>query len=199
MSSGLRHPLSFFEPLTGKTSTFLMGSRQDNLAFARAVMELLSASGRTCTFMDLDALYSSHADVVFPTTSVGDDSWTLRVPCPGSDIDVEMSQLFEVPHHTIVLDSLNTLYHLFSLDDGSSRGRRMGFALASLSYLARTNSKAVILCMYRREGFGRLGTARSISGLSDITASVEVRESELTVRAERGSAWPGGVFSTRIP
>jgi hypothetical protein len=199
MSSGFRHPQSFFGPLTGKTSTFLLESRQDNLAFARAIVGLMRASGGACTVMDLDAFYSSHADVVFAPTSVGDSSWTLRVPPPGSDIEAEVSQLFGASQSILILDSLNTLYHLFSLDDGSSRGRRLGFVLASLSYLARTNSKSVILCMYRREGVGRPGTTRSISGLSDITASVEVRESELTVRADRGSVWPGGLFSPRIP
>jgi len=65
--------------------------------------------------------------------------------------------------------------------------------------LARTNGKAVILSMYRREGFARWGTVRSISGLSDLTASVEARGRELLIRLERGPGWEGGVFSTRIP
>ena len=199
MSSDSRHHQSFFGPLVGKTSTFLLESRQDNLAFARTIVGLMRASGGACAIMDLDAFYSSHADVVFAPASVGDNSWALRVPLPGADIEAEVARLFVASQDTLILDSLNTLYHLFSFEDGSSRGRRLGFVLASLSYLARTNSKSVILCMYRREGFGRPGTARSIAGLSDITASVEVRESELTVRAERGSVWPGGLFSTRIP
>ncbi len=190
---------SFLEPLLGKTATFLFAERQDNLAFARTLAGLLGASGMAAAVLDLDAFYSSHADSVLAPASADGDSWTLRVPAPGSDIEAEVSQLFVAPQGALILDSLNTLYHLFSLDDSRSRGRRLGFALAGLSYLAKTNSKAVILGMYRREGFGRLGTARSISGLSDIAASVEVNGSELSMRTERGSAWPGGVFSTRIP
>lgn len=199
LSSGPPRPGSFLEPLVGKTSTFLLASRQDNLTFARAVVGLLGAEGPSCTVMDLDAFYSSHADTILAPFSLQADSWELMVPSPGSDIESELSRLFTVTSGGVVLDSLNTLYHLFSLEDGSSRGRRLAFALASLSYMARTNSKAVILCMYRREGFGRPGTTRAISGLSDITASVEVQGPELFVRTERGSAWPGGAFSTRIP
>jgi hypothetical protein len=52
--------------------------------------------------------------------------------------------------------------------------------------------------MYRREGFGRPRSGRSISRLSDVAASVEVHGSELSVRCERGTAWPGGRFSIRI-
>ena len=190
---------SFLEPLLGKTATFLFAERQDNLAFARTLAGLLGASGMAAAVLDLDAFYSSHADSVLTPSPAEADSWTLRVPAPGSGIEAEVSQLFVAPQGALILDRLNPLYHLFSLDDGRSRGRRLGFALAGLSYLAKTNSKAVILGMYRREGFGRLGTARSISGLSDIAASVEVKGSELSMRTERGSAWPGGVFSTRIP
>ena len=190
---------SFLEPLLGKPATFLFAGRQDNLAFARTLAPLLGASGMAAAVLDLDAFYSSHADSVLAPASADADSWTLKVPVPGSDIEAEVSQLFVAPQGALILDSLNTLYHLFSLDESRSRGRRLGFALAGLSYLAKTNSKAVILGMYRREGFGRPGTARSISGLSDIAASVEVKGSELSMRTERGSAWPGGVFSTRIP
>jgi hypothetical protein len=99
----------------------------------------------------------------------------------------------------VIVDSLNSIYHLISREDGSSRGRKLRFAISSLTYLARTNAKAVILSMYRREGFGHRGTGTSISGLSDITASVDARRRELLVRVERGPGWEGGVFSTRIP
>ncbi|MDG6898977.1 MAG: hypothetical protein JRN12_02420 [Nitrososphaerota archaeon] len=190
---------AFLEPLIGKTTTFMLAGRQDNLAFARTIAGLLDASGRAAAVLDLDAFYSSHADLVLVPVSARADSWTLRVPLPGSDIEDDVSQFIIAPQDTLILDSLNTLYHLFTLQGDSSRGRRLGFALAGLSYLARTNFKAVILSMYRREGSGRPGTARSISGLSDIAASVEVEGNELSMRTERGSAWPGGVFSIRIP
>jgi hypothetical protein len=191
---------SFFGPLKGKTSTFLVDGREANIKFARTVVGMLSAASDACAVLDLDAFYSSDSDLIFsPLGGTAAKSSVLRVPEPGSDAENELSTLFELQQDIIIVDSLNSLYHLISLDEGSSRSRKLAFAVASLSYLARTNGKTVIMTMYRREGFLRGGTGRSISWLSDVTASVAVRGSDLVVRVERGSAWPGGAFSTRIP
>ncbi len=191
---------SFFGPLTGRTATFLVEGREANLDFARTVVGLLAQTGDSCAVFDLDAFYSSNADAVFPRLPrAAAESTTLRVPEPGADIDEEFARLFESNQKVVLVDSLNSLYHLTSQEDGSSRSRKLMFAVAVLSYLARTNGKVVIVTMYRREGFTRSGTGRSISNLSDVTASVDVRGKELTVRVERGQAWPGGKFSTRIP
>ncbi len=189
---------SFFSPLAGKTATFLLDGRQANIEFARAVVGFLA--GDDCAILDLDAFYSSNADLILASlTAASASSTVIRVPEPGSDIDGELSRLFGARQKVIIIDSLNSLYHLLSQEDWSSRSRKLMFAVASLSYFARTNGKAVILTMYRREGFTRSGTGRSISGLSDLTAAVDVRGDELIVRSERGSAWPGGRFSMRSP
>ena len=190
----------FFAPLTGRTTTFLLNGREDNIVFASVVTSLLAQSHAPCAILDLDAFYSSNSDRIFPVM----DATTARstmiwVPRPGSDVELDLSALFDVPQGVVIIDSLNSLYHLISLEDVGSRGKKLTFALASLSYFARTNSKAVILTMYRREGFYRAGTGRSISGLSDGTASVTVIRGELKIRSERGPGWPGGEFSTRIP
>jgi hypothetical protein len=183
----------------GKTATFLVEGRQANLKFARTMMGFLGSEESGCAIFDLDALYSSNADSILAPLEGAAKSSLVTVPPPGSDIEEEFSRLFETKQRVLIVDSLNSLYHLISQEDGSSRSRRLTFASASLSYLARTNDKAVILTMYRREGFTRPGTGRSISTHSDVTASVEVREGEIVVRSERGAAWPGGRFSSRIP
>jgi hypothetical protein len=200
MSFSGRDARSFFDPLTGRTATFLLEGRQTNLDFARTMMGFLEQLGGSCAILDLDAFYSSNSDLILsPLGAAAARSSIIHVPEPGSDIEVDFSRLFEAQQRVVIVDSLNSLYHLVSMEDGSSRSRKLTFAVASLSYLARTNAKAVVLTMYRREGFSRSGTGRSISSLSDLTASVDIRGSELTVRSERGSAWPGGRFSTRIP
>ncbi len=184
----------------GKTATFVLESRQANLEFARTIVALLAKAETPCTVFDLDAFYSSNADRIFkPLTGELANSTAMRIPEPGSDIQGEFARLFEVRPPVIIIDSLNSLYHLLSVDDGSTRSRKLSFAVASLSYLARTNAKAVVLTMYRREGLQGSGSGRSISGLSDVTASVEVRGPELHVRCERGTAWAGGRFSTHSP
>ena len=164
---------SFFGPLKGKTTTFLVDGREANIQFARTVMGLLSAASSGCAVLDLDAFYSSDSDLIFSALGgAAAKSSVLRVPEPGSDMENEFSTLFELQQKIIIVDSLNSLYHLISKDEGSSRSRKLAFAVASLSYLAKTNGKTVIMTMYRREGFFRRGTGRSISGLSDVTASV---------------------------
>ncbi len=188
---------SFFDPLKGRTATFLLEGREANLDFARTVVGLVAKAGDTCTILDLDAFYASNSDRALQPFA-GSRSSTVRVPEPGSDIELELSRLFEAQQKVLVIDSLNSLYHLVSLEDSSSRSRKLAFAVASLSYLARTNGKVVIMSMYRREGFTHSGSGRSISSLSDLTVSVDVRGRELNFRSERGPAWPGGRFSIRI-
>jgi hypothetical protein len=197
MSFGGHQAQSFFGPLTGRTATFLLEGREANLGFATRLMRLFADSGEACSILDIDAFYSSNADTVFaPLPKPTAESTIVRVPEPGADIEGEFAKLFESKQKVVIIDSLNSLYHLISQEDGSSRSRKLTFAVASLSYLARTNAKAVLLTMYRREGFARSGTGRSISALSDVTASVDVRGDEITVRVERGEAWPGGRYST---
>ena len=200
MSFGGQQSQAFFGPLTGRTATFLLEGRRANLDFARALVGLLAEAGGSCVVLDLDAFYSSNADTIFPGVPKAlAEASAVIVPEPGDDIEAEFARLFGSTQKAIVIDSLNSLYHLISLEDGSSRSRKLAFAVAALSYLAKTNDTAVVLTMYRREGFTRYGTGRSISALSEITASVDVRGAELVIRAERGQAWPGGRYSTRIP
>jgi len=200
MSLSGGEPGSFFGPLTGKTTTFILDSRESNLWFARVVVGLLARARSPCTILDLDAFYSSNSDKIFsamdPSTAA---STEIRVPQPGLDVEHEFSRLFDARQKVVIIDSLNSLYHLVSLEDGSSRSRKLSFALASLSYSARTNEKVVILSMYRREGFFRAGTGRSISKLSEATAAVAIRYGSLDMAVEQGTVWPGGVFSIRIP
>jgi hypothetical protein len=184
----------------GRTTTFILESRQANLEFARTIVALLAKADTPCAVFDLDAFYSSNADLVFKSLSEQvAHSTVVRVPRPGSNVEDEFAGLFDVRPPVVIVDSLNSLFHLLSVDDGSSRSRKLNFAVAALSYLARTNAKAVVLSMYRREGIQGSGGGRSISNLSDTTASVEVKGPELKIRCERGYAWAGGMFSTHSP
>jgi hypothetical protein len=188
----------FFEPLTGRTATFLVDGRQASLDFARIVSGLVAVGGRASTILDLDALYSSHADRIFsgaPKTNL--ESTTIWVPEPGSDIEAEFSSLFEAHTDVLIIDSLNTFFHLLSLDNWRARSRKLAFALEALSQLARVNGKTVILSMYRREGSAKAGTGRPISYLSDLTSSVTFRGDVATFRVVKGSGWSGGEFSIR--
>ncbi|MDG7008594.1 MAG: hypothetical protein JRN06_10190 [Nitrososphaerota archaeon] len=190
---------SLLRPLIGKTATFIVDGRETNVKFARTLASSIARSNLSCAIFDIDALYSSNADIVFGGLTYDAGSFTVRVPAPGSDIEAEFSLLFRTSQNVVVIDSLNSLYHLISMEDGSSRGRKLMFALESLSQYARSNGSAVILSMYRREGFARPGRGRSISNLSDVTTSVSANGNGIEMKTERGSAWPEGGFSSRIP
>jgi hypothetical protein len=186
-------------PVTGKTTTFLLQGREDNLAFATAAISLATKSGRTCAILDLDAFYSSNGDAILgalPASSLHRTHFI--VPDPESEVERELPRLLSSGADVMIVDSFNTFYHLLSHDDGASRGRKLSFAVAIMSYLARTGSRPVFFTMYRRGGTWRQGT-RPISGLSDVTAAVRRQGSELSLSCERGRAWPDGRFSIRIP
>lgn len=190
---------SFLQPLLGKTTTFLLPSREANLALARTAMTVAEKTARTCSVLDLDALYSSNADTVLGSLSADFlRSVTLTVPDPESRVEQELPRVLASAAEVVIIDSFNTLYHLLSYDDGWSRGRKLSFAVAVMSYLARTGRKAVILAMYRRPGLWRQGT-RPISSLSDVTIGVKAQGAELSFYCERGTAWPEGKLSIRIP
>lgn len=191
---------SFFSPLVGNTTTFLLEGRRTNLAFATMVTGFLARAHNPCAILDLDAFYSSNSDYLFSSLDAATaKSTSILVPEPGSDVGLELPKLFEASQKVVIIDSLNTLYHLIFIGDGGSRSRTLAFVLAGLSYFARTNEKVVILSMYRRERFYRARTDRSISALSDATASVAMTEGELKIRSERGPHWPGRTFVTRTP
>jgi hypothetical protein len=191
---------SFIEPIRGKTATFLVDSRQANLSFAKAILSLTATTMGDCTIFDIDAFYSSNSDEIlsaFPPSAI--KSIRVYVTEPGSSVETELPRLFKAESKIFIVDSLNTLYHLFSASDVNSRSRKLAFTVASLSYLAKTSGKAVLFTMYRREKTVKTGGSGSISNLSDMTASVEATGSELRMKCERGMAWPEGRYSLRIP
>ena len=200
MSLGRGRTSSFLAPLIGRTATFLVENREANLAFARTFMGQAAEAGSACAIFDLDALYSSNSNQIFrPSWSEALGRTVIRVPPPGADIELELASLFEIQQKIVVIDSLNTLFHLIAQEDGSSRSKKLSFALAGLSYFARTNAKLVILSMYRREGLQRGGSTRPISSLTECTVDVGIRGQDMIFRSERGPGWPGGRFSIRIP
>lgn len=196
MSFGAQRAYSFFGPLTGKTATFLVDSRQVNLSFAKSITSLTAMTTNGCVIFDIDAFYSSNSDEILSALPPNTVSSThVYIPEPGSSIETEFPRLFNAESGIFIVDSLNTLYHLLSSSDASSRSRRLAFAVASLSYLARTSGKIVLFTMYRRERTMKTGGGRSISDLSDATFSVKATGSGLLVECERGTAWPEGRFS----
>ncbi|MDA4124863.1 MAG: hypothetical protein OK438_05385 [Thaumarchaeota archaeon] len=201
MSFSARLASSFFGPLRGKTSSFVVGGREANILLAEVAISLATLTGDGCAVLDLDALYSSNSDRIFGGLPAAvARSTTIHVPEPDSSVEMELSKLFATTAKVLVIDSLNSLHHLLSSDDARSRSRKLAFAVASLSYLARTDRRAVLFTMYKRERPLRTA-ARSIADLADLKISVKADESGVSMECERRSIWPGGRFSVplRVP
>jgi hypothetical protein len=199
MSFGAQQAHSFLGPLKGKTTTFIVDSRQVNLSLAKSITSLTAMTMSGCTIFDIDAFHSSNSEEILSALPPSAVRLTrVYVPEPGSSVETELPRLFRAESGVFIVDSLNTLYHLFSPSGVSSRSRKLAFVMASLSYLAKTNWKAVLFTMYRREKTMKTGGGRSISDLSDTTVSVEATGSGLLMKCERGKAWPEGKFFLRI-
>jgi hypothetical protein len=180
----------------GHTITFVLEGKKTNLAFARAILYHLTRNGHQCTVLDIDALYSSNSDYVFaPLSERQAQAVEVLVPNPESDLESSIAALLaSESSKTIIIDSLNSLYHLFSTGGSSLRGRKLAFVMACFSYISRTERRAVLITMYQRESTTRIGGGRQISGLSDHTISAELGGNALTLRYNRGYPQSGGIF-----
>jgi hypothetical protein len=191
-------PFTF--PCYGHTTTFLLEAKKTNLAFARAILHHLSLNGHQCKVLDIDALYSSNSDYVFgPLSERQARAVEILVPDPESDLESSITGLLASRSgKTIIIDSLNSLYHLISTGGSSLRGRKLAFIMACFSYIARTESKAVLTTMYQRERTTHFSGRRQISDLSDHTVFAELRGNALTLKYDRGYSRPGDIFSLPI-
>ena len=191
---------SFLTPLNGKTTTFLVDGRQTNLSLVRNIASMTAMTARGFAIFDADAFCSSNSvEILSALTLEAAKSTHIYLPEPGSSIETELPRFIRTGSEVFMIESLNTIYHLFSSSGTNSRSRKFAFAVVSLSYLARTSGKTGLFIMYRREKIMRAGGGGSISDLSDTTVSAETTGSGLLMKCERGTAWPDGRFSLRGP
>lgn len=196
MSLNAQRAYDFLAPLKGKIVTFLVDDRKTNLSFAKSIASLTAMTACSCTVFDIDAFYSSNSDEILAALPLSAAKSTrICVPEPGSNVETEILVLFRRDSEVLIVESLNTLFHLFEPSGVSSKNRKLAFVLVGLSYLAKTTGKTGFLVMYRRKRLTKIGGNGPISNLSDMTVSVQVSGSELRLECERGTAWPGGRFS----
>jgi hypothetical protein len=186
--------------MRGKAVTFLVDGRRDSVALITGLVAAAASAAEGCAVFDADAAVSSGADdVLAALTPEQSGSVRIVVPEPGSAVEAELSRFFMNGSGVLVVESLSTLYHLFSTSDRDSRSRKAAFAVAGLSWLARTGGKAAALIVYRRERVIRAREGGSMSDLADATVSVEPVRGGVLLRCERGTLWPGGSFLLNIP
>jgi len=200
MSLGVEQARLFIEPLRGKTITFLVNDRQTNLSLMKGMTAAAMATARGCTIFDIDAFFSSNSDEIlarFPSEI--SKSVCIYVPDPLSNTESEFSRVFKTNSEVIIVQSLNTLYHLFQGSAIGSRTRKVAFAMICLSHFAQAGRKIVMVVMYGRDKVIKIGGGGSISDFSDATISVEEVRHGLSLKCARGELWPEGEFYLKLP
>jgi hypothetical protein len=200
MSFGVSQESPFIGPLRGHTVTLLVGGRSINLVLAKSLLSKLAGSGVPCTVLDIDALYSSNSDyIISHLTSEEASLIEFLVPDPDSDLEDDVGRLLSSgSDRVLIVDSLNSLYHLMSTGRHNAKNRSLAFVVALLSLVAKTEDRVVFLTMYRREKRNSFVRAKSISDLSDSAIAVSRKGQVLSLKCERGTAWPARDFAIPI-
>jgi hypothetical protein len=179
----------------------VVDGRKTNLALARAILCRQAQSGLRCLVLDTNALYSSNSDYIFaPLSERQARTIEILVPDPGSDLESDIASLIASESgKTIVVDSLNSVYHLLASHGEGHEGRKAAFVLACLSYLAHVEMRTVIVTMYQRGSATHSGGGGRVSDLSDQRFLVEVRDDSLKLKCDRGYSATPSTLSIPIP
>jgi hypothetical protein len=137
--------------------------------------------------LDVDATYSSNSSYVLSRlTERQSQEVSIVVPDLQSTLGPELAMVSEGAARTIMIDNLNSMFHLLSADGEGYGGRRLAFVISWLSYLARTENVAVIFTMYQRESSIRIGRNSRISDVTDSTVTVSSKEGKIRLKGDRG-------------
>jgi hypothetical protein len=179
------------DSLEGKVVTLLVDGRMTNKTLARGLILNATHRRRFCTVLDIDGLYSSNSDFIFgPLSEEEANTVELLVPEPGSDLRVETAQALSLCRSQVVIvDSLNSLFHLLPARGRGWRSRNLAFVLAFFSYLARTGGKTVIITKYRRAVEGKV----PVTDRSDYLFSVTLNENIMSLKEEKTTAVPASL------
>lgn len=184
------------ETLKGKTVTFVVDDRQTNMLLARF---FLSQTGATFRVLDLDALYSSCADFILRGDSErGPDSAEICVPLPGAQVEPLLAAFLDSSGRYLIVDSVNTMNHILSLESRRARGRSLAFMMAAFAAYASAENACAILTMYQR-GWPTPREGYQLHDMSDASVSVKAVEGGLLLTHMRGLAWADGVAFVSIP
>jgi len=196
-----REAEAFLTPLRAKSTVFLLDNRATDLLFSRFLLSCLVRTKNEVQVADINAFYSSNAQRIAPGFDAPNIS--LSLPPPGFAVEPWLIDFLigAADAAVVVLDDLNTLYHLLSFDGSKRTGNRISFLMALTSFLARTRLQTIISKVYARNRpiqNSRRG-ARSLDRLGDLGVAVEYEASELTFACKNGSGWRGnGTFSVRV-
>src|SRR5712691_3341525 len=196
-----REAEAFLTPLRSRSTVFLVDNRATDLLFSRFLLGCLVRTRNEALVADINAFYGSNARRVAPESDALQNI-SLSLPPPSFAVEPWIIDFLigAVDAAVVILDDLNTLYHLLSFDGSKRAGNRMSFLMALTSFLARTRRQTIISKVDARNRpiqNSRRG-ARSLDRLGDLRVSVEYQANELTFTSKNGRGWRDGTFSVRV-
>jgi hypothetical protein len=195
--------ITFLSPLAKKFTIFLVDQRTTNLYLGGFLLRCACATNTTASILDIDAFYASSVREVaekLARNCLGET--TLHIPNVRTNVEKWLIRQFLSKNgdKLFLIDDLNTVYHLFSIDDPESANRRLTLAISFLSFLSRLNNFSVMSILYRDNvpAERSLLRARSLARAGDVTASVTVQNGQIRFKNIRGSAWNNREFSAAL-
>lgn len=197
----LRQANAFFAPLKHKTTTFVVEGREANLQLAQFILNLAACLKLRVLVLDTDAFYAANVVLVSETQpEVQKRGVFIRIPTKDLKLEDWLVDSLFTRYELLIVDDLNTLHHLLSSLEARSGSRKLHFIGRTLSYLARSDNRTVILTLYKSvmDSTTRGQSKRSLSKQSDLVISVELHDSSIRFTCDQGRAWAGNLFSVRI-
>jgi hypothetical protein len=154
-------------------------------------------ANKTAVVLDTDAIYASNSRILADQLSETClQSITLRIPARGPIKASLIASIFSTKKYdALLVDDLNTLYHLLSMEDRSAI-RELTAVAKILSYFCRENRTMAFLTAYSAGETLRKETGqRSLLRIGDLSISMSMSDSTLHFRCDHGVAWPDNTFS----
>lgn len=183
---------AFFDPLSSKSSIFLVADRETNLSLARTLLGRLLSLNMNCLVVDINAFYVSHAEELGID---GTSNITFYVPDVLCDTSEVVHTIITIGNNDVlIIDNINSLFHLLSYETPQAASRKLALIMAILSKHARTNHFAAISVMYERKFASSAMQKQPLSELGDVLISVRKRGTGLAFHVRKGDAWIGSIY-----
>ncbi len=196
-----RQANAFFAPLKRKTTTFVVEEREVNLRLAQFIIGLASVLKLRVLVLDTDAFYAANIISVSEKQSDNQKEGVfIRIPTNDLRLEECLVDSILTKYELLIVDDMNSLYHLFESLEKSSGSRKLHFIGRTLSYFARSENRTVVLNLYKNiMDSTPLGeSSRSLAKYADLVVSVDVQDSFIRFRCNQGRAWSNNFFSARI-
>lgn len=196
-----RQANTFFAPLKRKTTTFVVEEREVNLRLAQFIIGLASVLKLRVLVLDTDAFYAANIISVSEKQSDNQKGGVfIRIPTNDLRLEEWLVDSIFTKYELLIVDDMNSLYHLFESLQKMSGSRKLHFVGRTLSYFARSENRVVALSLYKNAmDSAPLGESpRSLAKYADLVVSVDYQDSFIRFQCNQGRAWPSNFFSARI-